>query len=133
LQNFCSYISSDSHIRYYALLQFVNAIFISEGTRAVRIFRGNNEMSTILPFVLFSFNRIFNNRHFQVVVLNSATNFILTGLFGQVFFSEIVSRYWWLGFGLISIGIALITASGQAKSSIKNEDSDVLSKEDAKS
>ena len=49
----------------------------------------------------------------EVVVLNSAANFISTSIFGQMLFGELVSTKWCIGVAIISIGVSFIYLSGQ--------------------
>jgi uncharacterized membrane protein len=57
----------------------------------------------------------------EVVVLNSAANFITTGIFGKLVFREIVTTKWILGLILISLGMTLVSIAGQEKGSVKSE------------
>ena len=48
----------------------------------------------------------------KVVVLNTAANFITTGVMGQIFFNEIMTVKWSVGALIIVTGMSMITMSG---------------------
>ena len=58
----------------------------------------------------------------KVVVLNSAANFITTGVLGFFVFGESVSMKWVMGAAVISVGICLISMSAGQAEKVKNED-----------
>ncbi|PKK64636.1 hypothetical protein RhiirC2_666035, partial [Rhizophagus irregularis] len=47
----------------------------------------------------------------QVTVLNSATNFCMTAILGNIIFGETLSLQWWFGASLIVIGTLLVNKS----------------------
>ncbi|GBC03865.1 hypothetical protein RclHR1_05380002 [Rhizophagus clarus] len=47
----------------------------------------------------------------QVTVLNSATNFCMTAILGNIIFGEALSLQWWFGASLIVIGTLLVNKS----------------------
>ena len=48
----------------------------------------------------------------KVVVLNTAANFITTGMMGQFFFKEVMTLKWSVGAFIIVLGMCLISAAG---------------------
>ncbi|CAI2167314.1 8122_t:CDS:2 [Funneliformis geosporum] len=59
----------------------------------------------------------------QVTVLNSATNFCMTAVLGNIIFGETLSLQWWFGASLIVIGTLLINKSiHDRKDRMKNKD-----------
>ncbi|KAI8914339.1 hypothetical protein EDD86DRAFT_199107 [Gorgonomyces haynaldii] len=57
---------------------------------------------------------------FAVQLLNTATNLVATGLFGQLLFEEKVALSWWIGACLMLIG-SLIIISEQEEDKKKTE------------
>ncbi|CAG8445279.1 14719_t:CDS:2 [Funneliformis caledonium] len=55
----------------------------------------------------------------QVTVLNTATNFCMTAVLGNIIFGEILSLQWWIGASLIVIGTLLVN---DRKDQMKNKD-----------
>lgn len=51
----------------------------------------------------------------MVVVVSSSTNIIMTGFIGQIIFGEDVGDNWYAGASVISIGVALIAFSQDAR------------------
>uniref|UniRef100_A0A915BW07 EamA domain-containing protein n=1 Tax=Parascaris univalens TaxID=6257 RepID=A0A915BW07_PARUN len=51
----------------------------------------------------------------KAVAINTATNFILTGVFGHIFFAEVHSVQWWFGISLIFCGAMTVIQSQEEK------------------
>jgi len=59
----------------------------------------------------FFLKAIESNHTVVVIVVSSATNFLTSGLLGQVLFGELVSSLWCVGSILIVIGMLLVAIS----------------------
>jgi drug/metabolite transporter (DMT)-like permease len=52
-----------------------------------------------------------NNNTVVVIVISSATNFLTSGIFGQIMFGEVVGKSWYLGSLLIVVGMLFVSYS----------------------
>ncbi|XP_074646061.1 transmembrane protein 42-like [Tubulanus polymorphus] len=48
----------------------------------------------------------------EATIVNTATNFLLTAVFGQIVYGETLSVLWWLGVCLILSGLVVISLGG---------------------
>ncbi|CAG8444948.1 2856_t:CDS:2 [Dentiscutata heterogama] len=60
-------------------------------------------------FLTKAFNK--SSSSIQVTVLNSATNFCMTAILGNVIFGEALALQWWFGAGFIVFGTVLVNMS----------------------
>uniref|UniRef100_A0A0K2TMT2 Uncharacterized protein n=2 Tax=Lepeophtheirus salmonis TaxID=72036 RepID=A0A0K2TMT2_LEPSM len=56
----------------------------------------------------------------EVAVINSATNFLITGLFGYILFGESLKLSWWIGISFIISGSFILIQDEKEKVKNKN-------------
>merc|ERR1711915_738215 len=69
----------------------------------------------LLMMTLFARGIAGSNSAVEATLLNTATNLVLTGILGTVFFLESLDIFWWLGSGFIVLGGALVILEDKQK------------------
>lgn len=77
----------------------------------VRVLAGGFMLACNALVVGFFLRAIEANNTVVVIVISSATNFLTSGIFGQLMFGEVVGQSWYLGSLLIVIGMLLVSCS----------------------
>ena len=105
-RNMCdTYVPLVVRLCLFALMIYLNAVMISMFLKALAK----------------------TDHSLKVVVLNTAANFITTGVMGQIFFNEIMTVKWSVGALIIVTGMSMVTMSGSnattvGKPRLKNTD-----------
>jgi drug/metabolite transporter (DMT)-like permease len=84
----CEYTVISVRITAFAFMMTCNALVVGYFLRAMEL-----------------------NHTVVVIVISSATNFLTSGLFGQLLFGEVVGKSWYLGSLLIIIGMCFVSYS----------------------
>jgi drug/metabolite transporter (DMT)-like permease len=81
------------------------------GVMVVRIIAFGFMLASNALVVGYFLRAIETNNTVVVIVISSATNFLTSGIFGQLMFGEIVGKTWYLGSLFIVIGMLLVSYS----------------------
>ena len=65
-------------------------------------------LSNILMWTIFSKALALSKSTVEVIVTNTASNFIASALFGEIFFNESFALTWFVGMGLILLGLYIV-------------------------
>ncbi|CAB4424570.1 hypothetical protein RhiirA5_429059 [Rhizophagus irregularis] len=111
LQYLCDVIGNDTFFKCEEILNE-----IKEDTNwimyLIRIFCfGSIFICNALMWTFFTKALNKSSSSLQVTVLNSATNFCMTAILGNIIFGETLSLQWWFGASLIVIGTLLVNKS----------------------
>lgn len=114
-------------VNFYSILQSSEALSWLEISQFLPSFLPHtdvcdNQVVWLLQLLVFIFLIVFNVlmfSHFnhalqlssttlQVSIINTASNFLTTALFGSILFNEVLNKTWWIGTALVIIGTVII-------------------------
>lgn len=81
------------------------------GIILIRVLAGAFMLAANAMVVGFFLRAIESNNTVVVIVISSATNFLTSGIFGQLLFGEVVGKTWYIGSLLIILGMFLVSSS----------------------
>jgi drug/metabolite transporter (DMT)-like permease len=62
--------------------------------------------------------------------LSTAANFIISACYGYLFWNELFSSSWWIGFGMVVLGVMLLANTNTTSTTTKRKSSRTPEKED---